>query len=160
MIHSIAQWIETKGKAPEFLQTIGRSAHYFIEPDGTVIETVDPERQAYHAGVSEYKNWSGLNKNFIGIEVMVEGEYFYHEFLERIKQPEAFKFHQYDSTAVLCALLCDEYDIDPDNIVSHNDVSGPDVRPNDPKYDVGSGFDWDHFMDLTKEFIRQLNEAS
>lgn len=155
VIHSMGQYIEGYGHASDFLEELGLSAHYLIEADGTVLECVDPERQAYHAGKSEFKGETGLNSTFVGIELLVEGEYNYGTFLKAIKDPDSFTLEQADSAAVMCSLLNKWYDIPTDRIVRHSDVSGSDVR-DDPKKDPGSGFDWQHFINLTGEFIDQL----
>ena len=47
----------------------GLSAHLFVERDGAVIQTVDFNRQAYHAGESTWRGFNGLNRHSIGIEV-------------------------------------------------------------------------------------------
>lgn len=155
IIHSMGQEIKNYGHAAKFLDEIGRSAHFLIEPDGTVIECVSVTEQAYHAGVSEYQGQRSLNTSFIGIEVLVKGKHDYTSFLEAIKE-DVFTFKQYDSTAVMCSLLVTEFNIPLDRIVRHSDVSGPDVRPDDPKKDPGEGFDWKLFKTYTGEFTNQL----
>lgn len=47
----------------------GLSAHFFLDRDGTIIQTVPCNRQAWHAGQSEWNGYSGLNRHSIGIEV-------------------------------------------------------------------------------------------
>lgn len=154
IIHSMAQRIKGHGTASAFLDKIGLSAHYLIETDGVVIEHVPPTEQAFHAGKSKFGRQENLNTSFIGIEVLVKGEHDYTSFLEAIKE-DVYTPKQYDSTAVMCGLLCTKFDIPHHRIVRHSDVSGPDVRDT-PKHDPGEGFDWDHFKLLTKELISQL----
>lgn len=42
-------------------QESGVSAHYYIEPNGTVHELVSPDKKAFHAGVSGWQNKTSLN---------------------------------------------------------------------------------------------------
>lgn len=158
IIHSMGQRIKGYGYASDFLKEIELSAHYLVETDGKTIELVHPDKQAYHAGESQFKDQIFLNSTFIGIEVLVEGEHTYPTFLEEIKKEDTFYFKQIDSCATLCALLCDQYDISIDRILRHSDVSGPDVR-DDPKFDPGDGFKWDSFKELTGLLLGQLEES-
>lgn len=140
IIHSIAEKIKGfPGDSLNFLESLGLSAHYFISPNGYIWETVEPSKQAYHAGLSKWRNQTGLNKTFIGIELMVPGEHDYNSFLQAIKKPETFSQEQYASTIKLCTKLSLEFPVHIENIVRHSDVSGPDVRK-DPKQDPGSGW--------------------
>jgi N-acetylmuramoyl-L-alanine amidase len=50
------------------------SAHFVVERDGTVIQMVDLDRKAYHAGVSSYKGRAGCNAFAIGIEIDNPGQ--------------------------------------------------------------------------------------
>lgn len=140
ILHSMGQYIGGKF-AGQFLQDVGLSAHYLIEHTGKIFECVAPEKQAYHAGKSEFQGQEHLNTSFIGIELLVEGDHTYETFLEAIKRAESFTEQQYQSTIWLCNRLIDDYQIPTNRIVRHSDVSGPDVRP-DPKKDPGSGFDY------------------
>jgi len=150
VIHSASEFINKK-PIRDFLESIKVSAHYFVRPKGVVKQMVPLYRQAKHAGVSRWKGMSNLNKNFIGIEILVEGDNTYEEFLRKIKRPETFTAEQYESTAILCYSMMSKFPtISMDNIVMHSEVSGPDIRPDDPKYDPGEGFD----MDLLKSKIK------
>ena len=158
LIHSMGQHIKGYGHASDFLKKIEISAHYLIKPDGGVIKCVDPEDKAWHAGESQFKDQIYLNSTFIGIEILVEGEYTYSTFLEKIKEENAFYFKQIDSCATLCALLCDQYNISLERILRHSDVSGPDIR-DDPKFDPGEGFNWNTFKELTGLLKGQLKNS-
>lgn len=158
IIHSMGQLIKGYGAAADFLDEIGLSAHYLIEIDGTVINCVEPTEQAYHAGASEFAGQSGLNSTFIGIEVLVEGEHDYLSFLKAIKA-NAWWDDQYDSLAILSALLCRRFGIPLDRIVRHSTVSGPEVR-DDPKQDPGEGFQWERYKILTRNYLNRLEEDS
>lgn len=49
------------------------SAHYIIEPNGSIIQTVDPENRAWHAGESSWKDNNEMNTYSIGIELVNPG---------------------------------------------------------------------------------------
>lgn len=148
VVHSMGEYIDGK-HASDFLKTIGLSAHYLITPEGDLIECVSPDDVAYHAGVSEWQGQTYLNSTYVGIELLVEGKHNYGSFLEAIKKPQTFKDVQYETLACVCRDLMSKYpNIDKSRIVSHSDVSGLNVRPDDPKQDVGSGFDFDRFLNL------------
>jgi len=142
VIHSMSEYIDGKF-ANDFLAGIGLSAHYLISPKGEVYECVDPDFAAYHAGVSEWEGQKYLNTSYIGVEVLVEGDNSYAEFLDKINQSEAFKAIQYTSCRWLIGWLKMQYPkITDKRIVRHSDVSGPSIRPDDPKFDPGKGFNF------------------
>lgn len=47
----------------------GLSAHLFVERDGSIIQTVPFTTVAFHAGPSEWRGFTGLNRHAIGIEI-------------------------------------------------------------------------------------------
>ena len=143
IIHSMGEYIGGQ-PASDFLESLGLSAHYLINVDGSITKCVEPEKQAYHAGKSKWKGEEHLNKSFIGIEILVEGDHTYDSFLQAIKNPDTFNSLQYEACLNLCRILMSRFNIDKENIVRHSDVSGINVRP-DPKQDVGSGFEWNKF---------------
>jgi len=147
VIHSMGEYVDGM-YAPEFLESIGLSAHYFVTPNGDIVYSIPHKKVAYHAGISKWKQWSGLNQNFLGIEMLIEGDHDYISFKEAIKDPSFFTKDMYRATANLCDNLMSIYqDITKDNIVAHSTVSGPDVRE-DPKIDPGRGFDMDKLKDM------------
>lgn len=152
VIHSMSQFLRTKKRvlhAKDFLKGIGLSVHAFIETDGSVVEMLPAPQQAAHAGKSEWNGLTGLNKHYLGIEVLVEGENNYGEFIDKIEKPETFTHEQYVGLANLCAKWMKEYPlITLDTVVRHSDVSGIDVRPTSPKLDPGAGFDWLKFRTM------------
>ncbi len=54
-----------------YQEAVGKqSTHYLIGTDGRM-ETLVPEQHvAWHAGVSSWKSWSGLNRNSIGVRLV------------------------------------------------------------------------------------------
>lgn len=152
----MAEYVESV-EASEFLQDIGLSAHYLVYPDGKIAVCVNPENRAYHAGVSAWKGENDLNQSFIGIEVLVPGNYTWGGFVEAIKDPESFNQQQYEACGRLCNYLMLRYpDITMDRILRHSEVSGDDVRGEGKgKIDPGTGFD----MDKLKEHIEDHEET-
>ena len=52
------------------------SCHYLIKDNGEVVVMVPEMYEAWHAGVSSWKNYKSLNKNSIGIEICNPGHNF------------------------------------------------------------------------------------
>lgn len=146
IIHSMGESINGMF-APDFLNSIGLSAHYFIDPYGNTVYGVDHEKIAFHAGTSEYKGEEDLNKTSIGIEILVAGDHDWNSFKEAIKDSDTFTPEQYKRCARLCRQLMNIYPITEERILRHSEVSGPDVRE-DPKIDPGSGFDMERLKQL------------
>jgi N-acetylmuramoyl-L-alanine amidase len=58
------------------------SCHYLIKNNGEIVVMVPNLYEAWHAGVSLWKNHKSLNKNSIGIEISNPGhDYNYKKFL-------------------------------------------------------------------------------
>ena len=149
-IHSMAEYIddgENVYYAKDWLNRLGYSAHGLIRPNGTYDKMVSSKYKAKHAGVSKHGNLTGLNKYYLGLEVLVQGEHNYGTFKEAIKKEETFFDCQYDLLVDVCKWWMDEYDIPKENIVRHSDVAGDGVRgPGKGKIDPGAGFRWEEFL--------------
>ena len=52
------------------------SSHYFIKKNGEILNLVPDLYVAWHAGTSQWRNYSSLNKNSIGIEISNPGHNF------------------------------------------------------------------------------------
>lgn len=122
--------------------------HFVIGHEGEVVQMVDCNRTAAHAGKSKWKEFNGLNNYFIGIEVVSLGwlekrnKTFYDGYGRVYKGPvvenktlgyeywEPFTDKQVDSVIKLCKWLKSEYDIPIENIVGHQECSPG--RKNDP----------------------------
>lgn len=100
------------------------SAHYTIDKDGTTVQHVQDMHRAWHAGVSSWQGRSNLNDWSVGIELVNwnNGE-------------DPFPEAQHQANADLTAHLCRKYNIQPEFILAHYDVSPG--RKTDPKgYDM------------------------
>ncbi len=130
------------------------NAHYVITekdglvPGGLVIEMVPPPLMAQHAWPSWFRGKDNANEYAIGIELVGKG------FVDQGGKRSFYAYdpHQIKALAVLLNRLVKEYDIRPENILSHTDVSPQrkyDVTILFPwralyqKYDLGMGLDED-----------------
>ena len=101
------------------------SAHYLIRRDGTLIQYVDPDQRAWHAGVSSWKGCERCNDFSIGVEL--EGS-----------DDVPFAEPQYETLVSLTKSLFDRYgELD---IAGHSDIAP--ARKTDP----GPWFDWGRFQ--------------
>ena len=56
-------------KMLDFLNQTGTSVHYIIQRNGTVLDLLDENRVAYHAGITSWREYKeGINAKSIGIE--------------------------------------------------------------------------------------------
>ncbi|TNF63159.1 MAG: 1,6-anhydro-N-acetylmuramyl-L-alanine amidase AmpD [Burkholderiales bacterium] len=108
---------------PYFQQIRGLqvSSHFLIRRDGELVQFVDADARAWHAGASWWRGRGQCNDDSIGIEL--EG-----------LEGETFEAVQYDRLADLCAALRQRYPIR--HIAGHEHIAPG------RKQDPGSGFDW------------------
>lgn len=99
--HAVAQFQEHKV-----------SSHFLIDENGEVFALVDENDVAYHAGVSYWKGFTGLNKNSIGIE-----------FINKSPFEKRFEPAQMLVGIELCHYLIKKYNIEAGNIVGHSDIA-------------------------------------
>ena len=103
------------------------SCHYFINSKGVITQMVLDKKVAWHAGKSRWKNFTNLNKNSIGIELVNKG----HEF-----GYQNFSNLQIKSLIDLCRALKKTYRIKKENFLGHSDIAP--LR----KLDPGEKFPW------------------
>jgi N-acetyl-anhydromuramyl-L-alanine amidase AmpD len=102
------------------------SAHYTIGKDGRIVQHVLDENRAWHAGQSVWKGRSSCNDFCLGIELVNLNN-------GADPYPEA----QHQANVNLCAYLCAQYNISPDDIMGHYDIALPVGRKTDPRnYDL------------------------
>jgi N-acetylmuramoyl-L-alanine amidase len=110
------------------------SSHYLLtdEAQPIIYNLVDETRQANHAGVSNWKNYTLLNSSSIGIEIVNPG------FTEgpngRIWYP--FPQAQMDQLILLLKQIVARHHIAPENILGHSDIAPG------RKQDPGPMFPW------------------
>lgn len=103
------------------------SAHYIVDEDGTILQSVPEARRAWHAGRAFWKGERDINSRSIGIEIVNPG----HEFGYR-----AFPDAQVVAVIALCQDICRRHAIPPERVLAHSDVSP------DRKEDPGELFPW------------------
>lgn len=127
----------TVSDLPQSIKTLTEqvvSSHYLLtdEAKPVIYNLVDESRQANHAGVSSWKNYSLLNPSSIGIEIVNPG------FTEgpngRIWHP--FSQAQMDQLIVLLKQIVARHHIPPENILGHSDIAPQ------RKQDPGPMFPW------------------
>ena len=101
--------------------------HYLVKNNGEIITMVPDLYIAWHAGKSSWGNYSSLNKNSIGIEIVNPG----HEF-----NYKKFSKKQVTSILRLSNFLIKKYKIDIKNILGHSDIAP------ERKKDPGEKFPW------------------
>ncbi|WP_426358412.1 1,6-anhydro-N-acetylmuramyl-L-alanine amidase AmpD [Pseudocolwellia sp. HL-MZ19] len=102
------------------------SAHCLIKRDGSLVQYVSFLDKAWHAGVSKYKGRDKCNDFSIGIELEGADDILYTE-------------QQYQTLAVACFSIQQEYPQIKNNIAGHNQIAPG--RKTDP----GEAFDWEYF---------------
>ena len=103
------------------------SSHYLIKNNGEIIVMVPDLYEAWHAGLSSWKNFKSLNKSSIGIEISNPGHNFNYK---------KFSKKQIQSIKDLSKFLIKKYKIDKKNILGHSDIAP------DRKKDPGEKFPW------------------
>lgn len=108
---------------PYFQQIQGMevSSHFFIRRDGELVQFVDADTRAWHAGASHWRGREQCNDDSIGVEL--EG-----------LEGERFEITQYETLVRLCEALLTRYPI------AH--VAGHEHIAPGRKLDPGPGFDW------------------
>ena len=104
------------------------SAHYLIHRDGDIVQLVDDDRRAWHAGVSYWRGETDMNAASLGIELDHNG----HDGNEMAGFPAA----QMDALVWLLTELTTRHHIPPQNILGHSDIAPG------RKIDPGEAFDW------------------
>ena len=128
------------------------SSHYLIKKNGEILILVPDLYEAWHAGLSNWKNHKYLNKKSIGIEITNPGhQYGYKNFSRK----------QIISLKKLLISLIKEFKIEKKYILGHSDVS-----PNRKK-DPGEKFPWAKlaknglvwFHDLDQKKIKKFRKV-
>ena len=110
------------------------SSHYLItdRENEPIYYLVDESKRAWHAGVSSWGNFTNLNDNSIGIEIVNKGFILKDGKMEFYRYP-SWQIHK---TAVLVQDLIKRYEVEPQNILGHSDIAPQ------RKQDPGPLFPW------------------
>lgn len=116
------------------------SSHYLVNdlPDDEIYQLVDENKRAYHAGVSHWRNNTGLNDSSIGIEIVNTG---YTTDASGQRKFYEFPEYQYRKVATLAKDIVERYNIPATNVLAHSDIA-----PN-RKQDPGPFFPWKRLYD-------------
>lgn len=171
LIHAMGEFIVVPGKgtfpAADFLERspelVGSSysAHRLLAPDGDIIHCVPDTRLAFHAGDSRLGEMIGLNRTFLGLEWLVEGEWHITAFNEGMRKGTIhYSEEQYKSGGWQYASWMRAYDIPRHRIVTHQQVAGDDVRGvGFGKLDPGLGFNHGRLTNYITQFMQPEVEA-
>ena len=105
------------------------SAHYFIRRGGEIVQLVDDDCRAWHAGVSYWRGETDMNSASLGIELDHDG---HDENGHMAAVPPA----QMTALIGLLKALTARHNIHPHNILGHSDIAPG------RKIDPGEAFDW------------------
>jgi len=132
----------TFGDQANSLETLTQtdvSSHYLLTDSEKPFfyELVDESRQANHAGLSSWKIYNQLNAASIGIEIVNLGFIDTSEGRAWYPYPQA----QTDQLILLLKKLVSRYNINPENILGHNEIAPQ------RKQDPGPMFPWKKLAD-------------
>jgi len=119
------------------------SSHYLIKNNGEILRLVPDLYEAWHAGVSSWKNFKSLNQNSIGIEITNPGHQYGYK---------NFSSNQIFSLKKLLNFLIEEFRINKKCILGHSDVCP------DRKKDPGEKFPWEMLAKNKIGFWHNLNK--
>ncbi len=104
------------------------SAHYVVTEDGQIVQMVDEEKRAWHAGRGYWRGITDVNSASVGIEIVNPGhEWGYVPFPEE----------QMDAVTRLSHAIVQRHNISSSNVIGHSDLAPG------RKQDPGELFDWE-----------------
>jgi N-acetylmuramoyl-L-alanine amidase len=110
----------------------GVSCHYLVDEHGGIVQMVEEDMRAWHAGQSFWRGETDINSRSIGIEIHNRGhEADYPDF------PEA----QMAAVIALCRDILGRHAIAPERVLAHSDIAPR------RKLDPGEKFDWRRLHD-------------
>ena len=109
----------------------GASAHYFVDFDGAVWQSVEDKDIAWHCGAKSYRHPECRNANSIGIELCVRN---------KGSQADTSRDWYFEEATVAAAIrltreLMDKYHVPADHVIRHYDVTGK-ICPNPYVYNT------------------------
>ncbi|MEQ8558505.1 MAG: N-acetylmuramoyl-L-alanine amidase [Henriciella sp.] len=108
------------------------SAHYMVREGGEIVQLVEEEKRAWHAGVSKWQGDEDLNSRSIGIEIVNGG----HDWRLEDGRLPPYPNAQIDSVIELSRGIIERWNIPQTRIVGHSDIAP--ARKQDP----GEHFPW------------------
>lgn len=120
------------------------SAHYFIDFDGAIWQSVEDKNIAWHCGANSYKHAECRNANSIGIELCVRKKN--TASLGATDKDWYFEDATVEAAVELTRYLMDKYGVPASNVIRHYDVTGK-ICPNPYVYNT-TAHTWDEFKEL------------
>lgn len=120
------------------------SAHYFIDHNGEIWQSVEDANIAWHCGASSYKHKECRNANSIGIELCVRKKN--TASMGATDKDWYFEDATVEAAAELTRHLMDKYGVPADCVIRHYDVTGK-ICPNPYVYNT-TAHTWDEFKRL------------
>lgn len=99
------------------------SAHYIISPQGEVVQLVEEDQRAWHAGAGSWGDVTDVNSRSIGIELSNDGS-------------SPFAAPLMDALGGLLPAIMDRWAIPAERVIGHSDLAPG------RKIDPGARFDW------------------
>ena len=123
----------------------GASAHYFVDFDGSVWQSVEDKDIAWHCGAKTYRHPECRNANSIGIEMCVRN---------KGSQADTSRDWYFEDATVAASIrltreLMDKYHVPADHVIRHYDVTGK-ICPNPYVYNT-TAHTWDAFKAALEE---------
>lgn len=123
----------------------GASAHYFVDFDGAVWQSVEDKDIAWHCGAKSYRHPECRNANSIGIELCVRN---------KGSQADTSRDWYFEDATVAAAIrltreLMDKYHVPADHVIRHYDVTGK-ICPNPYVYNT-TAHTWGAFKAALEE---------
>jgi N-acetylmuramoyl-L-alanine amidase len=115
----------------------GVSAHYVVRETGEILQLVDEDKRAWHAGVSSWQGDEDLNSRSIGIEIVNGG----HDWPASDGSLPDYPDAQIEAVIALSKAIIARWNIPADRIVGHSDIAP--ARKADP----GEHFPWQRLAD-------------
>jgi N-acetyl-anhydromuramoyl-L-alanine amidase len=117
----------------EEIRDVRVSAHLLIRRDGELVQFVNFDQRAWHAGVSSFDQRDNCNDFSIGIELEGTDE-------------DPYSAEQYTALVAATAALMKVYPgLAPERIAGHSDIAP------ERKTDPGPAFDWERYRGALKE---------
>lgn len=120
------------------------SAHYYVDFDGSVWQSVEDKNIAWHCGASTYVHPECRNANSLGIELCVRKKNTAQ--LNASDKDWYFEDATVKAAASLVKSLMEKYKVPAERVIRHYDVTGK-ICPNPFVYNTGS-HTWTEFKQL------------
>lgn len=120
-------------------QYVGASAHYYVDFDGSIWQSVEDKDIAWHCGAKKYKHPECRNANSIGIELCVRNK----GSMADTSRDWYFEDATVSAAIQLTRELMAKYGVPADHVIRHYDVTGK-ICPNPYVYNH-TAHTWDAF---------------